>query len=317
MTVELDTSIVPSSAHIRRFTPRVDILDSVSAGRFAPSPSGDLHVGHLRTALLAWLWARRTGRDFVIRVEDLDRVRPGAEQRQLADLAALGLEWDGEPVRQSERLPVYAEILAMLEAAGRTYECFCTRREILEATSAPHHPPGSYPGTCRTLTAAERDRRRIDRPPAIRLRADVSTFTVQDEIHGSYEGAVDDFVLRRGDGVPAYNFAVVVDDADQGVDQVVRGDDLLASTPRQAYLATLLGKVAPTYVHVPMTVDDEGRRLAKRDGAVTFAELRSSGVDVLSLIAASLGLDGSTPAELLAEFNPAALPVEPWIFSQS
>ena len=296
---------------------RVAILERVSAGRFAPSPSGDLHVGHLRTALLAWLWARRTGRDFVIRIEDLDRVRPGAEERQLADLAGIGLDWDGEPVRQSERLPVYSDVLPTLVAAGRTYECFCTRREILEAPTAPHHPPGSYPGTCRTLTAAERDHRRTERPPALRLRAEVSTFTVHDEIHGSYEGAVDDFVLQRGDGVPAYNFAVVVDDADQGVDQVVRGDDLLSSTPRQAYLATLLGTVPPTYVHVPLTLDEQGRRLAKRDEPVTLAELRSSGVDVLSLIATSLGLNGSTPAELLTEFDPAALPPDPWIFSRS
>ena len=307
---------MPSNTDNRRSAPRVDILDHVSAGRFAPSPSGDLHVGHLRTALLAWLWARRTGRDFVIRVEDLDRVRPGAEQRQLADLAALGLEWDGEPVRQSERLPVYADILSTLVAAGLTYECFCTRREILEATTAPHHPPGSYPGTCRNLTATERDRRRAERPPALRLRTEVSRFTVQDELHGAFEGAVDDFVLRRGDGVPAYNFVVVVDDAAQGVDQVVRGDDLLPSTPRQAYLATLLGKMPPTYVHVPLALDAEGHRLAKRDDPVTLGELRRSGVDVLTLIAASLNLTGSTLAELLAEFDPSNLPTEPWIFNQ-
>lgn len=289
----------------------------MSAGRFAPSPSGDLHVGHLRTALLAWLWARHSGRDFVIRVEDLDRVRAGAEQRQLCDLSSFGLDWDREPVRQSERLSMYAPILESLAAAGRTYECFCTRREILEAPSAPHHPPGSYPGTCRNLTDAQRELRRAERPPALRLRADVTSFTIHDHLHGPYAGAVDDFVLRRGDGVPAYNFAVVVDDADQGVDQVVRGDDLLSSAPRQAYLATLLGMEPPTYAHVPLVLDDEGRRLAKRDGAVTLRELRDHGVDAFELVAASLGMSGSTPAGLLEAFDPATVPTDPWIFSQS
>jgi glutamyl-tRNA synthetase len=286
----------------------------VSAGRYAPSPSGDLHVGNLRTALLAWLWARRSGRDFLLRIEDLDRVRPGAEQRQLDDLRAIGLDWDGKPVRQSERLELYDAAINRLRDEGRVYECFCTRREILEAPTAPHHPPGAYPGTCRDLTEAERVQRRTERPAALRLRADVATFTIEDEVHGTYEGAVDDFVLRRGDGVPAYNLAVVVDDADQGIDQVVRGDDLLVSAPRQAYLATLLSAQPPTYAHVPLALNPAGQRLAKRDGAVTLTELSSAGVDVLALIADSLGLAGSTPQELLESFDPAKLPTEPWIF---
>jgi len=286
----------------------------VSAGRYAPSPSGDLHVGNLRTALLAWLWARRSGRDFLIRVEDLDRVRAGAEQRQLDDLRALGLDWDGSPVRQSERLGLYAATIARLQDEGRVYECFCTRREILEAPTAPHHPPGAYPGTCRDLTEAERAVRRAERPAALRLRSDATAFTVHDEVHGTYEGAVDDFVLRRGDAVPAYNLAVVVDDADQGIDQVVRGDDLLASAPRQAYLATVLGTTPPTYVHVPLALNASGQRLAKRDGAVTFAELREAGVDVFALIAGSLGLVGASPRELLESFDPAQLPKRPWVF---
>ena len=286
----------------------------MSAGRYAPSPSGDLHVGNLRTALLAWLWARRSGRDFLIRVEDLDRVRPGAEQRQLDDLRTLGLDWDGSPVRQSERRGLYDAAIAGLQHAGRVYECYCTRREILNAPTAPHHPPGAYPGTCRDLSESERAKRRTERPAALRLRSEVLTFVVQDEIHGTYEGAVDDFVLRRGDGVPAYNLAVVVDDADQGVDQVVRGDDLLASAPRQAYLATLLGASPPTYVHVPLALNAAGQRLAKRDGAVTYAELREAGVDVFAAIASSLGLVGATPREVLKTFDPAALPRRPWVF---
>jgi glutamyl-tRNA synthetase len=286
----------------------------VSAGRYAPSPSGDLHVGNLRTALLAWLWARRSGRDFLIRVEDLDRVRPGAEERQLEDLRTLGLDWDGTPVRQSERLDLYESAIGRLRDENRVYECFCTRREILEAPTAPHQPPGAYPGTCRNLTEAERAQRRAERPAALRLRAEVARFTIEDELHGSYVGAVDDFVLRRGDGVPAYNLAVVVDDADEGVDQVVRGDDLLASAPRQAYLATLLGAQPPTYAHVPLALNADGRRLAKRDGAVTLTELRGMGVDVFSLITESLGLTGATGHELLRSFDPATVPTEPWVF---
>ncbi|KAA1374934.1 tRNA glutamyl-Q(34) synthetase GluQRS [Aeromicrobium fastidiosum] len=283
-------------------------------GRFAPSPSGDLHVGNLRTALLAWLCARSTGRSFVLRVEDLDRVREGAEQRQLDDLAAIGLDWDGPVVRQSERARLYDAALASLAGRGLVFECFCTRREILDAPSAPHAPPGAYPGTCRDLTEAERDERRRDRPAALRLRAEVSTFTVDDELHGAFSGVVDDVVLRRGDGAVAYNLAVVVDDAQQGIDQVVRGDDLLSSAPRQAYLATLLGATPPTYVHVPLALNSAGQRLAKRDGAVSRSELEARGVDVLALIAASLGLEGSTPHELLRTFDVAAIPRAPWIF---
>ncbi|GAA3514018.1 tRNA glutamyl-Q(34) synthetase GluQRS [Aeromicrobium panaciterrae] len=286
----------------------------MAAGRFAPSPSGDLHIGNLRTAVLAWLHARRTGREFLIRVEDLDRVRPGAEERQLADLTAIGIDWDGPVVRQSERSRLYDAVLASLGGRGLVYECFCTRREILEAPSAPHEPPGVYRGTCRNLSELERAERAAVRPPAVRLRSDVSTFVVEDELHGTYEGVVDDFVLRRGDGVVAYNLAAVVDDIHQGVDQVVRGDDLLASAPRQAYLATLLGARPPTYVHVPLALNADGRRLAKRDGAVTREQLSALGVDVLALIAQSLGLSASTPGDLLATYDPASMPHQPWVF---
>lgn len=285
----------------------------MSAGRFAPSPSGDLHVGNLRTALLAWLCARSTGRAFVMRVEDLDRVKPGAEQRQLDDLATLGLDWDGPVVRQSERARSYDAALASLAGRGLVFECFCTRREVLDAPSAPHAPPGSYPGTCRDLTDAEREARRLERPAALRLRAGVDAFTVSDVLHGPFTGVVDDVVLRRGDGVVAYNLAVVVDDVQQGVDQVVRGDDLLSSAPRQAYLATLLGATPPTYVHVPLALNPQGRRLAKRDGPVSLRDLTERGVDVLGVIAASLGLTGSTPAELLDGFDLARLPRTPWV----
>lgn len=289
------------------------------AGRFAPSPSGDLHLGNLRTALLAWLFARSTGRQFLMRVEDLDRVRAGAETRQLADLSAIGLDWDGPVVRQSERTALYDDAIARLTAASLTYECFCTRREILEAASAPHAPDGSYPGTCRNLTAAERAGK--TRPPALRLRAEVTEFSIDDDLLGRFHGQVDDFVLRRVDGVPAYNLAVVVDDGAQGIDQVVRGDDLLTSSPRQAYLASLLELPTPTYAHVPLALNSQGKRLAKRDGAVTLEDQAAMGLgplDVLGILARSLELaregEPVTPDDLLARWDPISLPRTPWVF---
>ncbi|WP_262851220.1 tRNA glutamyl-Q(34) synthetase GluQRS [Mumia quercus] len=289
----------------------------MSSGRYAPSPSGDLHVGNLRTALLAWMFARASNRGFLMRVEDLDRVREGAEERQLADLAALGIDWDPPVVRQSERRAVYKEAVAGLVARGLTYECFCTRREIAEAASAPHGTPGLYPGTCRRLSDAERAQRRAERPAALRLAAGVAQYTVRDLLHGAYTGPVDDLVLVRNDGVPAYNLAVVVDDGAMGVDQVVRGDDLLASAPRQAYLATLLGLAPPVYAHVPLALNADGKRLAKRDGAVTLADLHARGwstADVVATIADSLGMAARDAAGMLAEFDPASLPRTPWVF---
>lgn len=289
-----------------------------SAGRFAPSPSGELHVGNLRTAILAWLFARSTGRRFLLRVEDLDRARAGAEAEQLRDLQAIGVTWDGEAVRQTDRGQLYAAAIARLEEAGLTYECFCTRREIQEAASAPHAPQGAYPGTCRSLEPAELEFRRSTRPAALRLRAGVTDYTVHDVLHGDFTGAVDDFVLRRNDGVTAYNLAVVVDDAAQGIDQVVRGDDLLPSTPRQAYLASLLDIPIPEYAHVPLVVNRDGVRLAKRDGAVTLADLARTGVpveEVRDLLLASLGLRAGTLEHVLPAFNAASLPREPWVWT--
>ena len=287
------------------------------AGRFAPSPSGELHVGNLRTAILAWLFARSSGRRFLMRVEDLDRARAGAEAEQLRDLSAVGVEWDGGVVRQTDREPLYAQTIERLTGAGLTYECYCTRREIQEAPSAPHAPQGAYPGTCRNLSDHERAAKRAARPAAVRLRSAVPSATVQDLLHGRYTGVVDDFVLRRNDGVAAYNLAVVVDDAAQGIDQVVRGDDLLPSTPRQAYLASLLDMPVPEYAHVPLVLNDDGARLAKRDGAVTLADLAGAGFaadQVRDVLLASLGLPPGPLADALPAFDPAALPREPWIW---
>jgi glutamyl-tRNA synthetase len=291
-------------------------VTSAGAGRFAPSPSADLHLGNLRTALLAWLFARTSGRRFLMRIEDLDdRTHPEIADRQLADLAALGLDWDGPVSRQTLHPQRYDDVVADLSGRGLLYECYCTRRDIASAPRAPHAPEGAYPGTCRDLTDAARARRRAEtgRPPALRLRTDTTTFTVHDVLHGDYTGVVDDFVVRRGDGVAAYNLAVVVDDAFSGIDQVVRGDDLLASSPRQAYLARLLGHPRPGYAHVPLVLNADGKRLAKRDGAVTLAEIGMPAA--LRQIAVSLGYGAVDAAsDLLAAFDPGRLPREPWVY---
>jgi glutamyl-tRNA synthetase len=281
-------------------------------GRFAPSPTGPLHVGNLRTALLAWLLARSAGDRFVVRMEDLDRANssPRHEAAQLADLAALGLDWDGAVIRQSDRFELYEAAITRLRDNGLLYECYCTRKDIRDAVAAPHGPDGAYPGTCRDLTEAERAVRRAVRPPALRLRATGERITVDDALAGSFTGSADDVVLRRNDGVPAYNLAVVVDDAAQGVTEVVRADDLLPSTPRQVLLQRLLGLPPVTYVHVPLVVGADGERLAKRDGAVTLADLAVDDVTpsrVLAGLAASLGLavpgEAVTAVELAARFD--------------
>ena len=311
-------------------------------GRYAPSPSGDLHLGNLRTAILAWAMARRGGKPFYMRVEDLDRVRPGAAERQLTDLRAMGLDWDVSPgsaaestegkeagvLYQSTRLAAYERAVQHLREAGLVYECYCTRREIQEASSAPHGAPGAYPGTCRNLSEAQREERRAQRPPALRLRAERTSYTVQDDFYGPYTGLVDDFVLVRNDGTYAYNLTSVVDDAFVGVEQIVRGDDLLPSAPRQAYLASLLGLPQPRYAHVPLALNEEGKRLAKRDGAVTLPQLQEAGVtipEVLGWIAASIPVldEQGRPHEarvpvpdasaILEHFDPALMSREPWI----
>ncbi|MGO2047790.1 MAG: tRNA glutamyl-Q(34) synthetase GluQRS [Brachybacterium tyrofermentans] len=292
------------------------------AGRYAPSPSGDLHLGNLRTAILAWALARRTGRAFHLRIEDLDRVREGSAARQLEDLAALGLDWDGEVVRQSERGSAHDAAITHLVERDLVFECYCTRREIQDAPSAPHAPPGAYPGTCRDLSDAARETGRarmheLRREPALRLRAGTPDWSVQDLWAGTVTGTVDDLVLRRGDGVVAYNLAVVADDAAAGVDQVTRADDLLSSAPRQAYLAQLLGLEAPTYAHVPLAVNTDGARLAKRDGAVTLRDRLARGESAQSVVGRigdSLGLSGCrTAGDVLERWDPSALAQEPWV----
>ncbi len=304
------------------------MIGSNADGRFAPSPTGPLHLGNLRTALLAWLFARSQRARFLVRVEDLDRsrVRPGVEEAQLDDLRALGLDWDGAVERQSERMELYEEAIARLDAAGALYPCYCTRAEIRASASAPHGIAAAdrYPGTCRELTKAERaEREASGRPPALRVRVGGARIAFEDRLVGHYEDEVDDFVVRRNDGAPAYQLAVVVDDVDQGVGEVVRGADLLDSTPRQVLLARMLGLPVPSYAHVPLVLGPDGRRLAKRHGAVTLADRAALGEDpeeMLAWMALSLGLAGpgerpASAAGLLARFDPDRLPREPTVWS--
>lgn len=315
----------------------------MSAGRYAPSPTGQLHLGNLRTALLAWLFARSTDREVLLRIEDLDRVRSGAEAQQLIELQAMGLSWDAPPERQSDRTGLYDQALALLDEHGLIYECYCSRKDIAEAASAPHPdpslPPGAYPGTCRNLTEAERSQRRTERPAALRIDAARATgpaagtgpaHEVTDLLHGPVSATVDDFVVRRNDGTYAYNLAVVVDDLHQGIDQVVRGDDLLTSTPRQDWLGQLWSRLSglpvpvTEYAHVPLVLNEQGQRLAKRDGSVTLEDLGVIDDDAIDTERAhavrarlleSLGLPGDSLEAALEAFDPSTLPREPWIFS--
>ncbi|MBK5232082.1 MAG: tRNA glutamyl-Q(34) synthetase GluQRS [Thermoleophilia bacterium] len=285
-------------------------------GRYAPSPTAKLHLGNLRTALIAWLAARSRGAGFLMRIEDLDRGRSREEWigTQLKELELLGIDWDGEPVRQSERDGLYAEAVRQLEVDGLTYECFCTRAEIRDASSAPHGdlPEGAYPGTCANLTETElAEKRASSRPPALRVHASAASVTFQDLVCGETTGIVDDFVIRRNDGDHAYNLAVTVDDAAQAIDEVVRGADLLDSTPRQLWLYEHLGLRAPAaWAHVPLMLGDDGARLAKRHGAVTLEERLGGGESIEAIVgelAASAGLiepgRAISARELIADFS--------------
>jgi glutamyl-tRNA synthetase len=294
----------------------------VYTGRYAPSPTGDLHLGNARTALLAWLWARHAGGRVLLRFEDLDRarVREGCAEQQASSLAWLGLDWDGAPVAQSQRGARYEAALATLAERGVLYECFCSRADVRRAASAPHGPDGPvYPGTCRDLGEGERRAlREAGRAPSLRVRLE-GAVAFEDDVLGPQaerlERTSGDVVVRRSDGVVAYQLAVVVDDLAQGVTHVVRGADLLASTARQIRLAELLGAPAPPrYAHVPLLLGPDGERLAKRHGAVGLSELRAAGADPRALagwLAHSAGLlaraEPCTPAELVDGFSRDAL----------
>ncbi|HEX9414127.1 MAG TPA: tRNA glutamyl-Q(34) synthetase GluQRS [Ktedonobacterales bacterium] len=305
----------------------------LARGRYAPSPTGALHLGNLRTALLAWLFARRRDGAFVLRIEDLDRprTRPGADEKLLDDLRWLGLDWDEGPraagalgpYYQSQREALYLAALGRLYAKGLLYPCYCTRAEVAQLASAPQVATDKgprYPGTCRDLTPQQqRARAASGRQPAWRFRAPQAPITFADLIAGSVTQSVDrtvgDFVVRRSDGVIAYQLAVVVDDALMGVTQVVRGMDLLASTARQLALLDALGYPRPTeYAHVPLVVDQHGERLAKREASAGLDDLRRRGLSpgqVVGALATSCGLwpagVPASPSEVLATFEPERL----------
>ena len=297
--------------------------------RYAPSPTGALHVGNARTALLAWLQARSLGAGFVLRMEDIDapRVVPGSAARILEELRWLGLDWDEGPdlggsygpYHQSERIALYQEALERLRAAGRSFPCTCSRAEVLRASSAPHGPQDDgprYPGTCR-------DRPRSpSRKPAIRFRVDPGTVSFRDGFQGpqtfDVSATVGDFVIRRAGGLFAYQLAVAVDDALMGMTHVLRADDLLASTPRQILLLEALGKKAPEYFHVPLVLGADGERLQKRDGGITVSGLRDQGASAAQVVGALAAISGLAPAgvtlmpeELVSSFRLSLVPRQP------
>lgn len=300
-------------------------------GRFAPSPTGDLHLGSAACAIVAYAFARAAGGAFVMRVEDIDtpRVKAGVETRQLEDLRWLGIEWDEgpdvggahAPYRQSERLARYDAALAKLDAQGLTYLCDCSRADIAKVASAPHEGDEGprYPGTCRELGMQDREWKRS---PAVRLKVPERTIGVDDRLQGSFTEnvaeRVGDFVLRRGDGVYAYQLAVVVDDLAMEITDVVRGADLLGSTARQMLLAELLGGKPPRYAHHAMVLAEDGGRLAKRGGGATLRDERARGATpetIIARLATALGLVGNDAAapsamsirDVIAAFEPSRL----------
>jgi glutamyl-tRNA synthetase len=295
----------------------------VARTRLAPSPTGALHLGNARTFLLTWLWARSRGAEVALRVEDLDgpRVKRGAAEAALEDLRWLGLDWDGEVLWQSTRAAAHDEALARLRAAGRVYPCVCTRQEVEAAASAPNEgdegPP--YPGTCRgRFRSAEEAARATGRAPAWRFVVPPGEVAWTDGARGAQardparEGG--DFVVAKKTGEAAYQLAVVVDDAFQGVTDVLRGDDLVPSTPRQLLLYEALGLAAPRFAHLPLVRGDDGRRLAKRHGDTRLAHYRALGVRperVVGLLAAWSGLAPRADVaarELVAGFDLARVP---------
>ena len=239
-------------------------------GRFAPSPTGPLHLGSLVAAVASWHSARRGGGRWLVRIEDIDtpRVVPGSAEEILATLQRYGLQWDGEVVWQSRRTALYEDALAQLRAKNLVYDCACTRADLQRAASAPLGREPVYPGTCRDGLPPGKVAR------AIRFRTPDGVIAFDDRVHGRVEdSAGGDFIVRRADGLFAYQLVVVVDDAEQGVTEVVRGDDLLASTPRQIALQRALGYPTPEYAHVPLVTNPDGSKLGKRDGALPLPTL--------------------------------------------
>ncbi|MEM6692463.1 MAG: tRNA glutamyl-Q(34) synthetase GluQRS [Planctomycetota bacterium] len=259
-------------------------FEAALGARLAPSPTGAQHLGNARTYLIAYWAARATGRRIVLRIEDVDspRVKPWAVQQAVEDLSWIGIDWDDGPIRQTDRLPIYQEALQTLIDNDRVYPCTCTRSDIEEAGSAPHfdHEPKVYPGTCSGWHVGDP---LPERPFCWRFRTSDSIRYVHDLVFGDMQANpkrdLGDFPVTQKDGSPSYQLAVVVDDAAMGVDQVVRGDDLIASVFRQIELYEALSLSPPTYAHVPLVVGLDGRRLAKRHGDTRLSQYREAGLD--------------------------------------
>ncbi len=291
-------------------------------GRFAPTPSGRMHLGNLFSALIAWLSVRSADGEMLLRIEDLDTLRCSAENAEILkdDLRWLGLTWDREQPCQSSRTAYYEEILDRLRKKGRVYPCWCTRGDLKNAPNAPHASDGHpiYPGTCRDLPEKEREARMARRAPLWRLRVPEETIEFTDGHYGLYREnlAVEcgDFILRRADGVFAYQLAVTADDIDACVTQVVRGQDLLSSTPRQLYLYRLLGATPPRFFHVPLLTAPDGRRLSKRDRDLDMGLLRERYTprELTGILARAAGLldapEPVTPEELIPRFSWDSIP---------
>lgn len=283
-------------------------------GRFAPTPSGRMHLGNVFAALIAWCSVRSRQGEMVLRMEDLDTLRTSGEYAQILreDLLWLGLTWDRETENQSQRGRIYDIYFEKLRDMGLLYPCYCTRSQ-LHSPNAPHLSDGTYvyPGTCRKLSAEARAA--MGRAPAWRLKVPDRTWVVEDRVQGRFEEnlATDcgDFVVRRADGVYVYQLAVTVDDGEAGVTEVVRGMDLLSSAPRQMYLQALLGFPHPEYGHVPMLLSPDGRRLSKRDRDLDLGILRGrmTAPALIGSLACAAGLidrpQAISAAELAAEFS--------------
>lgn len=297
--------------------------------RLAPSPTGALHLGNARTFLVNWILARQNGWRIVLRIEDLDgpRIKTGSDRQLIEDLSWLGLDWDQGPVYQSSRMVSYQAAIEKLLDDGKAYPCICSRKEVELAASAPHSEDGSavYPGTCRgRFESIEKAREMAGRVPAIRFRVPEGKLEFADQFRGLQSFDVGrqlgDFIIAKGDGTPAYQLAVVVDDAAMGITHVVRGDDLLDSTPRQILLYHALGLAdhIPTYYHLPLVVGVDGRRLAKRHGDTRLATYRGQNISarsMLQLLAKWCGIENaagvSAAGDLLAFFRMDAMPARP------
>ena len=284
-------------------------------GRFAPTPSGRMHLGNVFSALLAWLSVRAAHGELVLRIEDLDTLRCSAENAEILkdDLRWLGLTWDAEQPDQSTRSEYYESLLSRLLSEGFVYPCWCTRGDLKNAANAPHASDGHpiYPGTCRDLTEEERAAKAQERAPLWRLRVPDDDISFTDGHYGSFtENIADsgDFIIRRSDGVFAYQLAVSFDDMDMGVDRVVRGRDILPSTARQIWLISELGGKAPEYCHAPLLVTGGDRKLSKRFGDLGTDKLleRYSPEELIGYLGALLGIsDGASvrASDLIDDFD--------------